>query len=282
MATAVIGILLHRQYVFFKDQANQLNKLHGSYARQICLVKRIIADTVLTLYQDTEENVPTGTDQEQAAQLLRQSLVTYLKEKGLGVDLREVEHVYRSYDDQLATNQQATHNGKTRRNNRRSIKKQHPLRSRLSSLLKRSRTKRSVTQQKLFAWPLMRGTFKFSSFFGKRRRPNGSWGFHAGLDMATKKGTPVRTAADGRVIEATYSPTYGNTILIEHMGSWMTRYAHLCSINVTAQEVVKKGQVIGGVGNTGAVRSSRGGDGTHLHFEIHRNGRFINPLYVLN
>jgi len=121
----------------------------------------------------------------------------------------------------------------------------------------------------------------FSSAFGPRRKPGGGWGFHNGIDLAAVKGTPVYAAAGGVIVEAGSQPGYGNTVVIQHSNKVKTRYAHLNSIKVRTGRRVAEHDLIGTVGNTGNVRSKRGRDGSHLHFEVIVAGKRVNPLYFL-
>jgi len=133
-----------------------------------------------------------------------------------------------------------------------------------------------------FHWPLELHHFWISSLFGTRKKANGTPGFHYGIDLAAVKGTSIKAAAAGTVIQAQYLPGYGNNILIQHNEFYRTRYAHLYKMNVSAGQVVKQGQKIGAVGDTGSVRKS-GRDASHLHFEIYHNGSHVNPLrYLFN
>ncbi|MGG7179231.1 peptidoglycan DD-metalloendopeptidase family protein [Clostridium paraputrificum] len=111
-----------------------------------------------------------------------------------------------------------------------------------------------------------------TSNFGKR------WGRnHNGLDIAHKIGDPVYSALDGIVKECHYESGYGNKILIEHEGNIETIYAHLSKFNIRIGDEVKKGELIGEVGNTG--RST----GPHLHFEVRVNGAPVDPTgYITN
>jgi murein DD-endopeptidase MepM/ murein hydrolase activator NlpD len=80
----------------------------------------------------------------------------------------------------------------------------------------------------------------------------------------------------GTVVSAGYENGYGNTILIQHSGGLQTRYAHLGSMNVKTGDVVASQQMIGSVGDTG--RST----GPHLHFEVIKMGKAIDPLLAKN
>lgn len=105
-----------------------------------------------------------------------------------------------------------------------------------------------------------------SSRYGMR---NGR--MHRGLDISASIGTPIKAADGGKVVFAGRRGAYGNLVEIDHGNGYVTRYGHCSSINVKVGERVYKGQVIAKVGNTG--RST----GSHLHFEILRNGRNQNP-----
>jgi murein DD-endopeptidase MepM/ murein hydrolase activator NlpD len=116
---------------------------------------------------------------------------------------------------------------------------------------------------------------RLSSRFGWRRwhpilkRP----AFHAGIDWAAPSGTPVRAAADGRVVQARSSyGGYGTYLKLDHGGRIETAYAHLSSMQVRRGARVRRGEVIGRVGRTGRAT------GPHLHFELRLAGRAIDPL----
>jgi murein DD-endopeptidase MepM/ murein hydrolase activator NlpD len=141
---------------------------------------------------------------------------------------------------------------------------------------------RKKRKHPILTWPLDPVQFWVSSPFGPRKKPNGSWALHAGVDLAATRGTPVRAAREGRVIKATYSSGYGNYILIEHNKKYQTRYAHLDKILVREGQSVCTGDCIGKVGSTGFVRKSRwGSSGSHLHFEVYVYGKPKDPFYFL-
>lgn len=131
-----------------------------------------------------------------------------------------------------------------------------------------------------FIWPIDAERFWLSSLFGPRKRIDGTWGFHHGIDMAAVKGTPVKAVAAGAVVEASFQTGYGNTVVIKHGQAITTRYAHLHSIRVYVGQKVKQTSIIGTVGETGFIRK-KGKDGSHLHFEVYEGGKRINPLHCL-
>lgn len=116
---------------------------------------------------------------------------------------------------------------------------------------------------------------RLSSRFGKRKHPVlGYNSMHKGVDFAAPTGTPVRSAGDGTVERANRFSTYGNYVMIRHDGSTKTAYAHLSKFAVKGGQKVRQGQVIGYVGATGRVT------GPHLHFELLKNGKHVNPQSV--
>lgn len=161
----------------------------------------------------------------------------------------------------------------------------------------RKKYKVKVTDEKLLELktkiallcPLAKYKYWISSPFGPRKKTNGEMGFHAGLDLAAEKGTPVKAAASGSVLQAGYRKGktgfykgYGNMVLLQHDGGVKTRYAHLSKVSVRNGQMVTKGQIIGRVGNTGHVRRSKGRDGSHLHWEVYVGRERIDPMVFLD
>lgn len=95
--------------------------------------------------------------------------------------------------------------------------------------------------------------------------------FHEGLDFGGQRKTPIVATADGKVIHAGRNGGYGKSVEIDHGHGFVTRYGHLNKLNVKRGQVVKKGDKIGGMGSTG--RSTA----THLHYEVHFQGRVYDP-----
>jgi len=95
---------------------------------------------------------------------------------------------------------------------------------------------------------------------------------HAGVDFHAAVGTPIHAAADGEVISARYSMTFGNVVIIAHGGGISTLYAHCSRFLVGSGQTVHRGQVIALSGATGLVA------GPHLHFEVHVNEHPVNPM----
>jgi murein DD-endopeptidase MepM/ murein hydrolase activator NlpD len=95
---------------------------------------------------------------------------------------------------------------------------------------------------------------------------------HTGIDIAVPKGTPVHAVAAGMVTFTGVRRGYGKVVEIDHGNGYMTRYAHNSSLLAHPGQRVRVGQVISDAGSTG--RST----GSHLHFEVWRGGRVVNPL----
>lgn len=121
------------------------------------------------------------------------------------------------------------------------------------------------------SWPVESGYI--SSHFGYRKHPIlKKTRFHSGVDFACKRGTPVLATADGIVTFSGWRSGYGRLVEILHPNGLATRYAHNQANLVKEGDQVRKGQVIAKVGSTG--RST----GPHVHFEIRKDGKPINPL----
>lgn len=109
--------------------------------------------------------------------------------------------------------------------------------------------------------------------YGLRKHPIlGYWREHKGLDFTAPQGSPVYATGDGNIEEAHFSDSYGQVVYIDHGFGFETRYAHLIEFIVRKGEKVKRGQIIGYVGNTGLSYS------THLHYEVLFKGHQINPI----
>ena len=127
--------------------------------------------------------------------------------------------------------------------------------------------------------PLETGTFWVSSEFGKRKNPfSGEMKSHNGIDLAAEEGTPVFAIKDGAVYSAISGDrTFGNYIILSHdLGKMTSVYAHLSKICVDQYQNVRKGDLIGYVGQTGMAT------GPHLHFELRQGGKAENPRSKLN
>ena len=108
------------------------------------------------------------------------------------------------------------------------------------------------------------------------QQPKQRYRTHMGIDYAAPTGTPIFSVANGKVVHLGYSGAFGNLIILEHPGNYQTYYAHLSNYNVelVVGNEVRRGFEIGYVGSTG--RST----GPHLHFELRKNGVYIDPYGI--
>ena len=116
-----------------------------------------------------------------------------------------------------------------------------------------------------------------TSFFGYRSDPFKSEHaeYHPGIDFQGHQGDEVKSTANGRVVFAGWSNGYGNCVRIKHISDYETLYGHLSRIAVKVGQQVTVGQRIGSVGSTGHST------GAHLHYEVRKNGKPVNPVKFL-
>jgi murein DD-endopeptidase MepM/ murein hydrolase activator NlpD len=96
--------------------------------------------------------------------------------------------------------------------------------------------------------------------------------FHKGMDFTAPMGTPIYASGNGKVIRSSRSATYGKVVYIDHGYGYRTIYAHMSKIKAKRGQNVKRGDLIGYVGNTGRSVSA------HLHYEVHKNGKALDPI----
>lgn len=112
-----------------------------------------------------------------------------------------------------------------------------------------------------------------ASGYGVRRDPvYGTMKFHEGMDFSAPVGTPVYATADGTVVVSSWQSAYGNMVEINHGYNYTTRYAHMSKLIARQGQSVKRGDLIGLVGNTGKST------GPHLHYEVRYRGAPQNPV----
>lgn len=123
---------------------------------------------------------------------------------------------------------------------------------------------------RLAGWPVERGWI--SSPYGRRVDPiSGRMAWHTGIDVAGRRGSDVIAIAAGVVVYAGRREGYGNMVEIEHGDGYVTRYAHQSELRVGQGDIVRRGDALGKLGSTG--RST----GPHVHVEVLKNGRHVNP-----
>lgn len=116
-----------------------------------------------------------------------------------------------------------------------------------------------------------------SSRFGYREHPvEGEERFHYGVDLAADKGTDICCFADGEVRAVGESSSYGKYCIIDHGSGFETLYAHCDRITVSSGTTLHMGEKLGEVGETGIAT------GPHLHFELHKDGIYLDPVYYVS
>lgn len=286
MSMGVITLLLFVEYRFFHDQAQKMMELKEEYRAYVQAVKKVLNEyNAMKEQQDTNLATSVAIMDEQIEQkeftvvnrelsYLKQCMIDYMREQYGESMVRRIDmNDWVEYNDQVLQ----TYNGHGKNKKRHVARKNNAV---SAQALKYYAKQTAGPKDLALHWPIDRSAFWLSSFFGPRRKPDRSWGFHYGVDMAACRGTQVYAAAQGVVVEASSSNKgYGNTIVIQHNRKYKTRYAHLDKILVTLGKKVECGDLIGKVGSTGAVRSKRGRPADHLHFEVYAFGKQVNPLY---
>lgn len=114
---------------------------------------------------------------------------------------------------------------------------------------------------------------RMASGFGMRMHPILKYRkMHNGMDFSAPKGTPVYATGDAVVKKARRATGFGNLIILDHGFGYETYYAHLSEFKVRKGQKIKRGEIIGEVGSTGLST------GAHLHYEVHKNGKVVNPI----
>lgn len=294
IAFAFIG-LLSWEYFSLRVQTDKIYELQDQYYGYIDMMKKVLRKKKVDNESDSDQTQDDDESDEnddlevdsfivinREPAYLKKSTVAYLKEQRMESLLNRMNlHELQNYTDQVLesdTKKKAPKKSKRARS--------QPTKRRRSSVEPSYRQPRWLVGRRAsltgleFAWPIEKNKFWMSSFFGPRKKPNGRWGFHYGIDMAAPRGTPVYASAGGVVEFAGRARGYGNTIVIVHDGQYKTRYAHLDSIYVRVHKKVNAGDKIGAVGDTGFTIKS-GKDASHLHFELYEKGAQINPLCLL-
>jgi murein DD-endopeptidase MepM/ murein hydrolase activator NlpD len=112
--------------------------------------------------------------------------------------------------------------------------------------------------------------------FGQRNDPlSGDGEMHKGVDISAPQGTPVKAAADGIIVRASWNGGYGRCVIIDHGNNYETLYGHMSRIDVIEGQEIRQGEVLGAVGTSGHST------GPHLHYEVHVGQTPVNPYRFL-
>lgn len=286
-------VLLAVEFHYFKNEAEKIVALQSDYKNYVIAVRRLLRGTTLVNEQASAE---THSDEKKnfdesgsslivnrGAEYVKESSIAFFRRNRMIDILKRIPLTeWQEYTEQALADQEkakaatkVTRAKKVKRN-KSSIRKRIAMRARRPI----SPMRMAGTIARLFSWPVDPAHFWLSSLYGPRKNPSG-WKFHQGLDMAAIRGTPVKAASAGEVIEARFDTHgYGKMVMISHANDYKTRYAHLDKILVKPGQYVERGTVIGKVGSTGNARSKHY-DASHLHFEVHIAGRTVNPLPLI-
>ena len=158
------------------------------------------------------------------------------------------------------------------------VERARRLQSDLQELIGAMRDQRTLRDSTPSIVPVLGESYWVSSGFGWRRSPfTGLDEFHNGLDISSSPGTPIIAPADGVVTIKATDKYYGKYIEIDHGRGITTLYGHLSAFNCNCGHKVRRGEIIGYMGNTGLST------GNHLHYTVKMGGRIVNPTnYILN
>lgn len=200
-----------------------------------------------------------------------------------GADTLDIAGVYNPYPDNLYSYMADDYYGTLMTHTWRSVDalgRRIYLQSRsLDDLQVLAHSKEDIASSVPAIWPIEYRNVRKMDHYGGRMHPiYRRWIFHQGIDLGAHIGDAVFATANG-VVKSTNiglrRTGYGQQILIDHGFGYQTRYAHLSSIDVVPGQVIKRGEMIGKVGNTG------GSTGPHLHYEVIYMGNTVNPINYL-
>ncbi len=124
----------------------------------------------------------------------------------------------------------------------------------------------------VFAWPVPSSSYITSSFGGRIHPIFKRWSNHTGTDIGAAYGADIVAANDGKVILSQTYGGYGKCLIVDHGGGIVTLYGHCSSLLVSTGTTVKRGQTIAKIGSTG------NSTGNHLHFEVRKDGAYVDPM----
>lgn len=101
-------------------------------------------------------------------------------------------------------------------------------------------------------------------------------GEHPGIDIAAQIGDPVRVIADGVIVNVDWTVNFGTVAVVQHSGGYVSVYKHLSHTNLKSGDIVRKGDILSGISNSGLLSS-----GPHLHFELWHNGKPLDPMNIM-
>ena len=211
--------------------------------------------------QDTLEAKQSLEESQQERQAEKDNMV--LLQKELNVERSEADALLQEIEDNLETERDLY---------QQETAEYSAIQKEINQKVEELKKQQTVTGTGTLIWPTP-SSYKVTSEFGMRMHPiYHELRMHTGIDIGASYGTSVVASDGGTVITSKYSSSYGNYIVISHGNGYTTLYAHLSSRLAAAGDNVTQGQVIGKVGSTGAST------GPHLHYEVSKDGKRVNPL----
>jgi murein DD-endopeptidase MepM/ murein hydrolase activator NlpD len=271
--TVLLALVLFTEYRYFKHQAYELSQVKDAYYQHVDMLKRSLNASIV---EDEEEEQELDSEKKKVNEG-QPYTIDFDIEPEAEEAKPEFQIISKDEEYQLKKIKLSL---KPETPKKRVVSRRRKIKKEISPKISRPSARYIAQRDYQFSWPIELQSFWLSSLFGPRRRPNGHVEFHHAIDMAAMKGTPVKAAAAGKVVIAQTLPGYGNCVMIQHNDRYKTRYGHLHRIYVKNGQYVQEGEQIASVGDTGLVRKS-GRDASHLHFEIHQDGRRVNPLAFL-
>lgn len=287
--TLLSGMLM-MQYRTFRDEVQRLVEVRQEYRTYNLTFRKIMRDYQrLKEGYETEDEASADVEKKKETPFLvvnrepdylKSSMLRYMKQRRLK---RVMYRLQATGQLTIGADPRDEKKPPIKKRSRRRTSVSYPLvEAQLNYIRQRNHLQRKAAYADLnLMWPIERSSFWLSSFFGPRRKPNRTWGFHYGIDMAAIKGTPIMAAESGVVVESGPNKGFGNTVVIMHNDKYRTRYAHLHRIYVRTGKHVARGERIGTVGDTGLVRK-RGRSAAHLHLEVTAYGKRVNPLFFFS
>ncbi len=290
-----LALLLAYEHLTLKSELQRLVEVRDEYRTYTMTFRKILRDYQRLKDGDDDADIieqtrSMGDEKKKESNdfivvnrepaYLNSSMLSYLKRHHAGNMIRKLQAQGRIGMSDPSTANRSKKNRKSARKTRQALvlAQLRDVRKKMrNNQMKHIELEQPCVKDINFIWPVNRAHFWLSSFYGARRKPDRSWGFHHGIDMAACRGEPVMAAAAGVITEAWYHKGFGNTIVVMHNNKYSTRYAHLHKMYVRVGQHVQQGQRIGEVGATGNVRGRN--SGSHLHLEVMAYGKRVNPLY---
>ena len=273
--------LYSKDDAFHHERTQYMNKLDTIYIAQKD-IQMIVESIIQQMNEKGEENLFLSSQQilqKAKAQIQEESKDFYLRMSELAKKKSKTGFSFGAFEDALISDfekyldESFTYNKDVAQYRKLNIKISQNI-DNLELIHNFLTQEKEVRRSLPYSWPISGG--HITSRYGPRYSPFGYLSeFHLGVDLADQIGTPIHAAADGNIAFAGYRGGYGRTVKIDHRFGYKTLYAHMSVITVYPGQHVKKGQLIGRVGQSGRAT------GPHLHFEVKIGEEHIDPMPFL-